>query len=51
MEFKEFLDMMANVFQYHLSHPEVGYWNTSQVNKTFRYQKKKKFLAYQIFII
>lgn len=22
MEFKEFLDMMANVFQYHLSHPE-----------------------------
>ncbi|XP_063681438.1 uncharacterized protein LOC134816503 isoform X2 [Bolinopsis microptera] len=24
MEFKEFLDMMANVFQYHLSHPEVA---------------------------
>lgn len=22
MEFKEFLDMMANVFQYHLSHPD-----------------------------
>ena len=28
MEFKEFLDMMANVFQYHLSHPEVGCENS-----------------------
>ncbi|KAL5254894.1 hypothetical protein ACHWQZ_G014364 [Mnemiopsis leidyi] len=28
MEFKEFLDMMANVFQYHLSHPE-GQSNTN----------------------